>query len=161
MNPVRLMARGALASVFLTSGFDTIRNPKPRAANAEPVIGQLRSVVPGLPDDDVQVVRMNAALQMGLGTTLLLGKFQRLSALGLAASLVPTTIGGHRFWEKDDPAAKANQQVHFQKNLALIGGLLFAALDRKGRPSLGYRAGKTAHRAKQAGKAAGKALPVG
>jgi hypothetical protein len=38
----------------------------------------------------------------------------------------------------------------------MLGGLLFAALDRKGKPSLTYRAGKAGKKAK---KQAEKALP--
>jgi uncharacterized membrane protein YphA (DoxX/SURF4 family) len=47
----------------------------------------------------------------------------------LATSLVPTTFGGHRFWEISDPAQRAQQQVHFLKNAAILGGLLIAAFD--------------------------------
>ncbi len=156
MNPVRLTARATLASLFITAGVDTLRNPGPRAEVARPIIGKLRERVPALPADDNAVVRIDGAVHVVFGTTLLLGKFQRLSALVLAASLVPTTVGGHRFWEKDDPDAKRTQQVHFQKNLAMIGGLLFAVLDRKGKPSLSYRAGKAGGQAKRAAKRANK-----
>ena len=53
-----------------------------------------------------------------------------LAALGLAASLVPTTLGGHAFWTHDDPAQRTNQRNHFNKNLGLLGGLLVVALGR-------------------------------
>ena len=46
------------------------------------------------------------------------------SALALAGSLVPTTLAGHRFWEEEDDAARAQQTVQFLKNLAMFGGLL-------------------------------------
>jgi uncharacterized membrane protein YphA (DoxX/SURF4 family) len=150
MNPVRIAARSMLASLFITAGADVLRNPGPRAEAARPIIGELRNRIPQLPDDDKTVVRIDAGVHIGFGTLLLLGKFQRLSSLVLAASLVPTTFGGHRFWEKDDPDARRNQQTHFQKNMAMLGGLLFAALDRKGKPSLTYRAGKAAKRANKA-----------
>lgn len=163
MNPVRLAARSMLASVFVTGGFDTLRHPAPRAQAAKPVIERARGVVPNLPASDETVVRIGGAVNVAFGTTLLLGKFQRLSALVLAVSLVPTTFAGHQFWAQSDADAKKNQQQHFQKNLAMLGGLLFALLDRKGRPSLSYRAGKATGKAKrkaskQAAKAA-KALP--
>ena len=50
------------------------------------------------------------------------GKFPRLSSLALAASLVPTTLAGHRFWEESDPQVKAQQQIHFFKNVSMLGG---------------------------------------
>jgi uncharacterized membrane protein YphA (DoxX/SURF4 family) len=156
MNPMRLVARSMLASLFVTAGVDTLRKPGPRAEAAKPVIDRLRGIVPQLPADDTAVVRLDGAVHVVFGTTLLLGKFQRTSALVLAGTLVPTTLGGHRFWEQDDPQQKKNQQIHFQKNLATLGGLLFASLDRKGRPSLSYRASRAT---KRAAKRANKALP--
>jgi len=158
MNPVRMAARAMLASTFITSGADVLRNPGPRAETAKPVIDRARGVVPQLPADDATVVRMDAAVKVLFGLMLLLGKFQRLSALVLAGSLVPTTAGGHRFWEQGDETAKRNHKMHFQKNAAILGGLLFAALDRKGKPSLGYRASHVTHQAsRKAGKQAAKA----
>jgi hypothetical protein len=34
---------------------------------------------------------------------------------------------GHRFWQEDDAERAAQQQIHFLKNLAVIGGLLLRA----------------------------------
>jgi putative oxidoreductase len=53
----------------------------------------------------------------------------RLAALTLAGSLIPTTIAGHAFWKVGDPPARKLQQVQFHKNMAMIGGLLFAVVD--------------------------------
>jgi uncharacterized membrane protein YphA (DoxX/SURF4 family) len=64
------------------------------------------------------------------GTLLALGRAPRLSALALAGSLIPTTLAGHAYWTVEDPAARKQQRIHFHKNMALIGGLLFAALDQ-------------------------------
>jgi uncharacterized membrane protein YphA (DoxX/SURF4 family) len=68
-------------------------------------------------------------VQVLAGTALALGLAPRLSALALAGSLVPTTLAGHAYWTIEDPAARKLQRIQFHKNLALIGGLLFAALD--------------------------------
>jgi uncharacterized membrane protein YphA (DoxX/SURF4 family) len=46
----------------------------------------------------------------------------------LAASLVPTTLAGHAFWTVDDPEQRKQQLAHFAKNLAILGGLILAAL---------------------------------
>jgi uncharacterized membrane protein YphA (DoxX/SURF4 family) len=48
--------------------------------------------------------------------------------------MVPTTLGGHAFWRHDDPTRRSQQQIHFDKNLAIIGGLLLAALERPALP---------------------------
>ena len=69
------------------------------------------------------------------------GRFTRPAALVLAGTLIPTTAAGHAFWNNDDPAARNNNQIHFLKNLGLLGGLLLAAADTEGRPGLRWRAG--------------------
>jgi uncharacterized membrane protein YphA (DoxX/SURF4 family) len=80
-------------------------------------------------------------VQVGAGLMFATGKFVRPAALLLAGTLVPTTIAGHPFWNNDDPAARNNNQVHFLKNLGLLGGLLLAAVDTQGKPGLRWRAG--------------------
>jgi uncharacterized membrane protein YphA (DoxX/SURF4 family) len=118
---------------------------------ADRVLGGL-----SLPAETKDVVRLNGAVQVAAGALLATGRVPRLAALALVASLVPTTLAGHRFWEESDPAAQAGQRIHFFKNLSLIGGLLLAAVDTEGSPSLGYRARR---RASQVGDVAGSVLP--
>jgi putative oxidoreductase len=89
----------------------------------------VRTTVP-LPADDELVVRANAAVQVVGGTLLALGLAPRLSAVALAGSLIPTTLAGHAYWSIEDPAARKLQRIQFHKNMAMIGGLLFAALDQ-------------------------------
>lgn len=49
-------------------------------------------------------------------------------------------MAGHRYWEETDPGARANQRIHFLKNVSMTGGLLMATLDRDPhRRSLGRR----------------------
>jgi hypothetical protein len=81
---------------------------------------------------------------------LALGKFPRLSALALAASLVPTTFAGHRFWEETDPTRRSAQQLHFLKNAGMLGGLILASVDTEGRPSLVWRARRAPEAVKHA-----------
>jgi hypothetical protein len=50
------------------------------------------------------------------------------------------------------------QRTHFLKNLAILGGLIIAATDTEGAPSLGWRARRAAKRAAQR---ASDVLPVG
>ena len=64
----------------------------------------------------------------------------------LAATLVPTTLAGHRFWEESDPAAQGNQRVHFFKNVSMFGGLLLAGVDTDGKPGVAWRARRAATR---------------
>jgi putative oxidoreductase len=118
------LARAALAWVFVFSGQDVLRHPQKPAKTAGPLLATLRHSAPlSLPDDET-IVRANAALQVAAGIALAAGIAPRLTAAALAASLVPTTAGGHAFWTHDDPAQRANQRNHFNKNLGLLGGLL-------------------------------------
>ena len=145
---IRRLARPFLAAVFVSSGVDVLRNPGPRVTRAEPVTSKLTEILP-LPEDTEELVKLNAAAQLVAGVMLAAGKLPRLSAGVLAASLVPTTAAGHRFWEEDEPRAKAAQRIHFLKNVAILGGLLLAVVDTEGAPSLGWRARRAAERAKK------------
>lgn len=158
MDPIRFVARTSLGAVFIGGGIESLRAPEPRAEISAPVTEKAREALDVLPDDDVTLVRINAGVHIAAGTLLALGKLPRLSALALAGSLVPTTLGGHRFWEAETDQEKTQQQLHFMKNLAMFGGLLFAALDRHGRPSLFWRA---RHVAEHAVDRAAETLPIG
>ncbi|MEV0247426.1 DoxX family membrane protein [Nocardia sp. NPDC050712] len=129
-NPLRVAARVLSGSTYAILGYDALRTPGGRTDLAAPTLAALRKTVP-LPEDDELLVRGNAAVQAGAGALLALGKFPRLSAVALIASMVPTTAAGHAFWKIEDPAARKLQRVQFQKNLAMIGGLLFAVIDTK------------------------------
>ena len=72
------------------------------------------------------------------------GRMPRISSAVLAASLVPTTLAGHRFWEEEDPQKKAMQRIHFFKNASMLGGLLLAAVDTEGKPGVAWRARRAA-----------------
>jgi uncharacterized membrane protein YphA (DoxX/SURF4 family) len=91
------------------------------------------AVLPGISSTE-QLVRVDGAAKVLGGVALGLGIFPRLSALGLAASLVPTTLAGHRFWEETDPAQRKAQQLHFVKNVSILGGVLLVAFEGR-RPS--------------------------
>jgi len=168
MPVLRAFARPMVASIFILQGYDTLRRPERVAAAAEPVVRALAERVPAVPAKTEQAVRLNGAVQLVAGSLLALGRFPRLSALALAATLVPTTVAGHRFWEDDEEKDQAQQRIHFLKNLSMFGGLLIAAADTEGSPSIAWRtrhAAKTARReaslvAKTA-KASGKAGAFG
>ncbi len=139
MTVLRAAARPMLASIFVIQGFDTMLHPERVAPRAEPVVAPLAERVPGIPARTEDAVRLNGAVQFTAGSLLALGILPRLSALAIAATLVPTTAAGHRFWEVEDEKERAQQRIHFLKNLAIFGGLLIAAADTAGRPSLAWR----------------------
>jgi uncharacterized membrane protein YphA (DoxX/SURF4 family) len=128
LAPLRPVARSFTGSTYVLLGFDALRAPGGRVEQAGPVLAAIRKAVP-LPDDDELVVRANAALQVVCGAMLTMGRAPRLASLALAGSLVPTTLAGHSYWAIEDPATRKIQRIQFHKNLAMIGGLIFSALD--------------------------------
>ncbi|MFF8669940.1 DoxX family protein [Streptomyces sp. NPDC015242] len=139
MSLLRVLGRPLLASMFLSGGMNSVRDPKQVADAAEPVVQPVTERVPGLPDRTEQAVRLNGAVQVVAGLMLATGRMPRPAALAIAATLVPTTLAGHRFWEAEDPEERAQQRIHFLKNMSMLGGLLIAADDTGSRPSLLWR----------------------
>ena len=129
-SPFRPLARVLTGSTYVLLGLDAFRTPGGRIDLAAPTLAAIRRAVP-LPEDDELVVRGNAAVQVAGGTMLAICVLPRLSALALAGSMVPTTLAGHAYWSVEDPVARKQQRIQFHKNLAMIGGLLFAVLDRR------------------------------
>jgi putative oxidoreductase len=145
MTVSRLIARPMLASTFLIGGVNALRNAPALGAKAGPVtekvVPRLRQAAPSvpIPSDPVTLVRI-------------------LAATVLAASLVPTTLAGHSFWEYTDKEERRQQQLQFFKNLSMLGGLIIAAGDTEGKPGGAWRARRAARDARrEAGHLAGTA----
>lgn len=153
-----------LASIFLFGGLDALRHPESKAPAAQQLLGDHAQDVP-LVQTSSQLVRLDAAVKIGAGLALSLNRAPRLAALALAASLVPTTLAGHRFWDETDPKQRAAAQIHFAKNASILGGLLLASVDTEGRPSAGWRTRRAiadaAHTVAESGAAANHALSSG
>ena len=135
-----------LASIFAIQGLDTLLHPEKVAPRADKVVRPLAERVSVMPDQTETAVRINGAVQLAAASLLAIGRFPRLSAFALAATLIPTTVAGHAFWEFEDDKDRAQQRIHFLKNLSMFGGLLIAAGDTAGQPSLAWR-GRHAARA--------------
>ncbi len=146
MTITRLLARPMLASMFVVGGVNALRNSEAHAAKAalvtEKLVPLAERAIPQvpIPSEPVTLVRLNAVGQIAAAGMLATGRAPRISAGVLAASLVPTTAAGHRFWEESDPDQRRNQKLHFFKNVSMLGGLLLAAVDTDGRPGLAWRA---------------------
>ena len=148
MITARTFVRPAISALFISGGVNALRAAPEHTDAAQPLIDEiaLRLEKRGTKVDPQTLVKVNGAVQVGAGALLALGKMPRLSATLLAASLVPTTLAGHRFWERHGQE-RSEQQVHFFKNLAILGGLLSTALDTGGRPSVFWAGRRAADRA--------------
>ncbi|MGE2724872.1 DoxX family membrane protein [Mycolicibacterium pulveris] len=159
---IRRIARPMLSAVFITRGVDALRSPKPAADATRPTLEGLSKlpdpVGTNVPSDAETVARINAAVQIGGGLLLATGKLPRLASAALALSVVPGSLGGHAFWQETDPQRKADERRAFVTDISLIGGLIIAAVDTEGKPSLGWRGRRAAHKVTEA---VGAALPAG
>jgi uncharacterized membrane protein YphA (DoxX/SURF4 family) len=111
---MRHLGRVLLASQFIYGGYGAARDPGQRPAALE------KAGVPG----GETLVRLNGVAMLVGGVALALGVKSRAAALGLAASLVPTTIVGHAFWRETDANARRAQTIQLMKNASMLGGLL-------------------------------------
>ena len=167
MTLLRAAARTMLASYFISSGVKALRNPDALVPDAEPLTDKMVPVVKEyapeqvasfIPEDAKTLVRVHGATQVVGGLALASGKGRRLGALLLAYSLIPSTIAKHPFWSRTDPAERAHDQHQVLKNVSLLGGVLVAAADTEGRPSLAWRAQRGGRSlAKSTGKLAKRA----
>ncbi|HET6732262.1 DoxX family protein [Mycobacterium sp.] len=159
---IRRIARPMLSAVFISRGVDALRSPKPAADAARPTLEGLSKlpdpVGTNVPSNAETVARINAAVQIGGGLLLATGKLPRVASAALALSVVPGSLGGHMFWSESDPQRKADERRAFITDVSLIGGLIIAAVDTEGKPSLGWRGRRAAQKVTGAVAAA---LPAG
>jgi uncharacterized membrane protein YphA (DoxX/SURF4 family) len=159
---IRRIARPLLSVAFIGQGVDSLRNPKPAADAARPALDGMRKlpdpVGTNVPTDAENFARINAAVQIGGGLLLATGKMPRLASAALAFTVIPGSLGGHMFWNQQDPERKAAERRAFMTDLSLLGGLIIAAVDTEGKPSLGWRGRRAARKVSEA---VSSALPVG
>jgi putative oxidoreductase len=148
MLDLRFLVRPMLAAPFIVGGLNVLRTPKTSARAAADVAEPIANAV-GLDASSETLVKANAGAQVGAGIALALGFFPRVAAVVLSASVVPSTIAAHRFWDEREPARREEQMLAFAKNAGLLGGLLAAALDTGGRPSVFWSSRRAASRAAQ------------
>jgi uncharacterized membrane protein YphA (DoxX/SURF4 family) len=159
---IRRIARPMLSAAFISRGIDALRSPKPAADAARTTIEGLSKlpdpVGTNVPSNAETVARVNAAVQIGGGLLLATGKLPRVASAALALTVVPGSLGAHAFWSESDPQRKADERRAFLTDVSLIGGLIIAAVDTEGKPSLGWRGRRAAQKVSEAVSAA---LPAG
>ncbi|OBA99948.1 DoxX family protein [Mycobacteriaceae bacterium 1482268.1] len=155
---IRRIARPLLSVAFIGQGVDALRNPKPAADAARPALDGMRQlpdpIGTNVPTDAETFARINAAVQIGGGLLLATGKMPRLASAALAFTVIPGSLGGHMFWNETDPQRKTDERRAFMTDLSLLGGLIIAAVDTEGKPSLGWRGRRAARKVSVAVSAA-------
>jgi putative oxidoreductase len=115
-NGLTLVGRVLLAWLFIPAGWGKI-------AGFAGVAGYIASK--GVPFPEV-CAALAIAVELGLGILLLVGWQARWAALGLAIFVAAITPIFHNFWAVEE-AQKMMQEQAFNKNLAVVGGLLVVA----------------------------------
>ncbi|WP_432725764.1 DoxX family protein [Variovorax sp. W6] len=98
-------------------------------------VGYITSV--GLPLPEVGAA-IAIIVELGFGIALLLGFKTRLTAIVMAVFTVAAALFFHKYWSAPD-AMKMMQQINFNKNIAIAGGLLALAAFGPGRFSIDKR----------------------
>jgi putative oxidoreductase len=123
-----LIGRIGLAALFLWSGYGKL-------VHMDGNVGYMKAF--GLPAAEL-LIWPALLVELGAGAMLLVGWKARWAAIVLVLYTLPATFIFHAYWSV--PADQVlNMQIHFMKNLAIVGGLLgiFAhgsgplALDRR------------------------------
>lgn len=122
---VALLGRIMLAYLFIPAGFGKLMG-------FAGTVGYISSK--GLPLPEVGAV-IAIVVELGLGIALLLGFKTRFTAIVLALFTVATAVFFHNYWAVPD-AMKMMQQISFNKNIAIAGGLLAFVAFGAGRVSL-------------------------
>jgi putative oxidoreductase len=117
---IKSLAHMLLGAMFITGGANVLKEPGGRVQKVEKA---------GIPNPREATI-LNGTIMVIAGSALALDIAPKLAALTLIGSLIPTTWVGHRFWEEQDPVARAGQQTQFFKNLAMIGGLLLVLTEK-------------------------------
>jgi putative oxidoreductase len=81
----------------------------------------------GVPAAKAGVIFSGLLIIVG-GAFVILGTHIRIAAACIIVFLVPVTYLMHDFWNEKDMMGRINQQVNFQKNLALLGAALMMVM---------------------------------
>jgi uncharacterized membrane protein YphA (DoxX/SURF4 family) len=151
---IRRIARPLLSAAFIGQGVEALRNPAITLEATEPTVAALRNLPEPygdkIPSNPETAARINAAVQIGGGLLLATGKMPRIASAALAFTVIPGSLGGHLFWTESDPERKAQKRRDLLSDLSLLGGLIIAAADTAGKPSLGWRGRRAAGRISEA-----------
>jgi putative oxidoreductase len=135
-DALNLIGRVLLSVLFILYG--SYKAMDPSGILGSPGVKHFMDLVAGGAPAPIWLGYLIAAIEVLGGLALLFGIQTRLAAWGLFIWVIITTYFGHPFWSMED-AARAGVQVHFFKNLAIMGGLLLLASAGPGRFSVDGR----------------------
>lgn len=129
MNSVQagglFMGRILMAMIFIVSGYGKLKGFDGTATYM---------AAAGLPMAKLLLVP-TIAVELGGGLLLAIGWKARWAAFALFLFVIPATFIFHAFWAAP-PARAMMQAINFEKNLAILGGLLYVGFCGPGRLSV-------------------------
>ncbi len=136
MTITRRLADPLLALPFLVSGAEALRDPGPPdgpgpgVATPEATAGRF---------DDAALRRATGAVQVVAASLLAAGRFPRVAAAILLATVLPVTGAGGRFWDDGVAAAASTRRRLVLSKVGLVGALVMAAAGSEKGPSRRHR----------------------
>ena len=125
-DTLALIGRALIAFLFIPAGIGKLMG-------FSGTVGYINSVGLPLPELGAAIAII---VELGLGIALLVGFKTRWTAIAMAIFTVATALFFHKYWSAPD-AMKMMQQINFNKNIAIAGGLLAIAAFGPGRFSIG------------------------
>lgn len=126
-----LIGRLLIAAIFVFSGFGKI-------TGFEGTVGYIASS--GLPLPQLGAV-LAIIVELGGGILLIVGWKTRWAAAAMLVFTVAAACIFHNFWAAAPDAAQ-NQMIHFMKNIAMAGGLVYVVVFGSGPLSVDAASGR-------------------
>ena len=123
-----LVGRILIALIFIISGYGKI-------GGFDGTVAQIASK--GIPLPELAAAAAIVVELIG-GILLVVGWQTRWAAAALLLFMIPTTLLFHNFWAFD-AAQQMAQRIHFMKNLAIMGGILYVLAFGAGPVSVDHR----------------------
>ena len=125
-----LLGRLAIAALYLPSGYGKLTGPAGFA-------GYLASK--GVPGPAIAWAVLAGAIEFFAAAAIVAGFQTRLAAALLCLFTIVAAFIGHSYWGITDAAARMPQYIHFWKDIAIAGGLLFVFVRGAGAISIDRR----------------------
>src|SRR5215469_8388113 len=130
-----LLGRLAIGALYLPSGFGKLTG-----INGPGVRGFATYLTAhGVPGPAIAWSGVAAVVEFFASLAVVLGLKTRYAAALLILFTIGAALIGHPYWTIPDAAQKAQQKIHFFKDVAIIGGLLFVFVRGAGPISIDRR----------------------
>ena len=148
MSLIRRIARPLIAAPFVYEGVRTVKDPRRSTESAQKTFSILDDFLRknNIPVSSETVVRASAGASVGAALLYATNRAPRVAALTLLATTNIGLAGRKGALSKLSGPERSEEIRGILTDAALLGAVLLAAVDRDGRPSLGYRMNKMVER---------------